>query len=172
MDPCNASDLLCVNISGQLFIIECVDFFCINLRRAAAGVCAMKTLLSCFSHFWASCKMLLHLLCLQCNTVCGCTAQHSSSMQQAHLNPWTPDLTAAAAAAALCQLWNILAAAKFFQHFAPLGNLAEILCSDNFQIPLFVLSPIHNDGLRQPHCQNRKNVMQSSLTFYNKQIQK
>ena len=76
MDPCNASDLLCVNISGQLFIIECVDFFSINLRGAA--VCAMKTLLSCFSHFWASCKMLLHLLCLHCSAALNCTAAQCS----------------------------------------------------------------------------------------------
>lgn len=168
MDPCNASDLLCVNISGQLFIIECVDFFSINLRGAA--VCAMKTLLSCFSHFWASCKMLLHLLCLHCSAALNCTAAQCSKHTSApgHLT------------------WMLLVLVLL--HFANFGtfwlrpNSSSILlrweiwpkffAPDNFQIPPFVLSPIHNDGLRQPHCQNRKNVMQSSLTFYNKQIQK
>ena len=61
MDPCNAIDWFCfvqIQLKAmrvQLFPIQCVDFFCINRRWAAECTrCAMKTLLSSFSHFSAS----------------------------------------------------------------------------------------------------------------------
>ena len=120
MDPCNASDLLCVNISGQLFLIQCVDYFCINLRRAAAGVCAMKTLLSCFSHFWASCKMLLHLLCLHCSAALNCTAAQCSKHTSA-----PGHLTWCCCCCCCCCCWCTL---PTLEHFG-CGQILPAFCS-------------------------------------------
>ena len=142
----------------------------------------MKTLLSSFSHFWASCKMLLHPPCLQCSvrgvyTVCRglqcsvkrgakqCRAAQCSAPQP--LDTWPACL---AGALVLCQLWNIFA--KFFQHFARWEIWPKFSAPDNFQIPLLVLDLSHTQWWPpSATLPKQQNVMQSSLTFHNNKKQ-